>query len=106
MKYCEYCKVDVKRKPRKLSLERKLSDAQRGSVMRSITPNIQPPRQIPSWFANEDNNNFCRKLFALFWIFIVACVAINLLIAAAVFGRRAVGISAVVLYACVVTPIS
>ena len=54
----------------------------------------------------EDNNNFLQKKFLLILIFIVAaCVAINLLIVKGSLWSAYVGISAVVLYACVVMSI-
>lgn len=86
---------------------RELSFAQRGCGGRVLRQNIQPLAVYPKLVAKtEDNNNFLQKKFLLILIFVVAaCVAINLLIVRGSLWSAYVGISAVVLYACVITSI-
>ena len=107
MKYCEYCKVDVNENLENCPLCGSYLTHREGSDEEYYAKNIQPLASYPNLVAKtEDNNNFLQKKFLLILIFIVAaCVAINLLIVRGSLWSAYVGISAVVLYACVVTSI-
>ena len=107
MKYCEYCKVDVNENLENCPLCGSYLSRREGAEDGYYAKNIQPLAVYPKLVAKtEDNNNFLQKKFLLILIFVVAaCVAINLLIVRGSLWSAYVGISAVVLYACVITSI-
>ena len=107
MKYCEYCKVDVNENLENCPLCGSYLSRREGEEDGYYAKNIQPLAVYPKLVAKtEDNNNFLQKKFLLILIFVVAaCVAINLLIVRGSLWSAYVGISAVVLYACVITSI-